>query len=341
MCRQAAEHGQYALHCISPVFMNENLPEGQPVDPAVPHEPAGPTQPADALAHANDAGEGAAAAAEATDAFDAADDAEAGAADLAADAADTATEPAASGPAASPAEVGAALKALFPALFGGGHKPLKLRIQADIQQRAPGRFTKAQLSAFFRRYTGATGYLIALTRAEQRVDLDGQPAGAVSDEHKTAAREELKRRRALREERDAAIEGERHRRAQLLRDYERTTLTLANFCALKGVTQEELPALLEVARKEAAEAPPPRRDDRPRGRPDGRGDGRGEGRRDGRPGGRPGGRPEGGRPAGRADGRPQDGRDRPEGGGGRSDTRRRDDGQRPGPRPSAAPKTPR
>ena len=192
---------------------------------------------------------------------------------------------------AAPAEVAAELKTLFPALFAGGHKPLKLRIQADIQQRAPGRFTKAQLSAFFRRYTGATGYLIALTKAEQRFDLDGQPAGEISEEHKVAAREELKRRRGLREEREAAMEAGRRQRIQLLRDFERTTLTLANFCALKGVAQEELPALLEIARKEAAEMPPPRRDDRPqRGRPEGRpGDrrdgrgGRGEGRPDARP----------------------------------------------------------
>ena len=67
-------------------------------------------------------------------------------------------------PAAAPAvDVTAELKALFPALFAGRPKPVKLRIQADIQERAPGRFSKAQLSAFLRRHTGGTGYLIALT----------------------------------------------------------------------------------------------------------------------------------------------------------------------------------
>ena len=57
------------------------------------------------------------------------------------------------------------LRALFPALFGGAVKPLKLRIQVDIQARAPGRFTKQALSAFFRRHTGSTAYLMAVSKA--------------------------------------------------------------------------------------------------------------------------------------------------------------------------------
>ena len=123
--------------------------------------------------------------------------------------------------------VAAKLKELFPALFGGGAKPLKLRVQADIQERAPGQFTKAQLSAFLRRYTGGTGYLIALTRAKTRFDLDGQPAGELSDEHRNAAQEELTRRRGITEARRAEEDRGRQERAQLLRDFSRTTLTPA------------------------------------------------------------------------------------------------------------------
>lgn len=201
-------------------------------------------------------------------------------------------------PAAPVADATAELKALFPALFTGRPKPVKLRIQADIQERAPGKFSKAQLSAFLRRHTGSTGYLIALTQAKTRFDLDGQPAGEITEEHLVAAREELARRKGLQQERQQ-VEQERHQleaqqrrnRAQLLWDFERTTLTEANFCVLKGVVPEELPGLLEIARKERAEAPPAppreaRRDDRRPGggRPDGRGerrpDQRSEGRRD-------------------------------------------------------------
>jgi sRNA-binding protein len=150
----------------------------------------------------------------------------------------------------SPADCAAQLKQRFPALFGGGFKPLKLRIQADIQQRAPGVFSKQALSAFLRRHTGSTGYLIAMSRASHRVDLDGQRSGEVSEEHRNAAIEELARRRALHQAREEQVEDARRKRAALLRDFETTTLTRTNFCALKGIAPEALDALLETARKE-------------------------------------------------------------------------------------------
>lgn len=196
----------------------------------------------------------------------------------------TATTASAEAATLSPAEVAAQLKALFPALFTGMQKPLKLRIQADIQERAPGKFTKAQLSAFLRRHTGSTGYLIALGKATHRYDLDGQQADELSEEHRLAAREELKRRRGVQQEREALEIQQRHNRAQLLRDFERTTLTEANFCVLKGLSPEELPGLLEIARREAAERPPmepQQREPRP--------DLRRQPRREGGGGGRPGG----------------------------------------------------
>ena len=229
----------------------------------------------------------------------------------------------------SPAACAELLKQHFPALFGGQPKPLKLRIQADIAQRAPGVFSKATMSAFFRRYTGSTGYLIALGKASQRFDLDGQPAGALSDEHRQLARDELARRRQVTRDREQQAQAQqqaqqaelmqaRQARLALLRDFERTTLTLANFCALKGLTPEALTPLLDAARQEAADAPPPRPLDDRRGPPGaGRGEhqnerpntrqndgpnvrpaNRGPGRPNGRPGnpggpGRPGGRPTG------------------------------------------------
>jgi len=195
-------------------------------------------------------------------------------------------------------------------------------------------FSRGTLSAFFRRHTGSTGYLIALTKATQRFDLDGQPAGELSDEHKQAAQAELTRRRQLTREREQAAQAQqraqqreqqradmaqqaeqqqaRLARATLLRDFQRTTLTLANFCALKGMAPEALTPLLEQARKEAAEAPPqqqrpfddrrgpgPRRDDR---RPPQRDGAPAEHGPRGRDGGRPAGGPEGSRAPGR-DGR--------------------------------------
>jgi len=163
-----------------------------------------------------------------------------------------------SAPAAKPAELSPAavaekLKQLAPALFTGGPKPLKLRIQVDIQERAPGVFSKQALSAFFRRHTGSTSYLLAVAKGAQRFDLDGQPAGDITDEHRKVANEELARRRENQQSRRELEEQQRRNRAGLLHDFERTTLTRANFCVLKGVADEELDGLLVIAREEAAQ----------------------------------------------------------------------------------------
>ncbi len=171
----------------------------------------------------------------------------------------------------SPADCARELAERFPALFAGKPKPLKLRIQADIQERAPGVFTRQALSAFLRRHTGSTAYLIALTTLGQRFDLDGQPAGELSQEHRQAAVDELARRRALHAQRREEEQQARRQRANLLRDFETTRLTPANFCALKGIAPESLEALLAVAREEAAQQPPrppaPGRRGPPRGGP--------------------------------------------------------------------------
>ena len=163
-------------------------------------------------------------------------------------------------PELTPAESAQRLKGLFPALFSGAPKPLKLRIQTDIQQRAPGQFTRRVLSAFLHRHTGSTGYLLAITRLGQRFDLDGVAVEPISDEHREAATAELTRRRgnqetrrALEDEQRALLQTQRHNRAGLLRDHASTTLTRANFCVLKGVDPAELDDLLALARREAEE----------------------------------------------------------------------------------------
>jgi ProP effector len=242
-------------------------------------------------------------------------------------AAESEQQPAGGAATMSPAACAEKLKSLFPALFTGPAKPIKLRIQADIQARAPGVFTKAALSGFLRRYTGGTGYLIALTRAPHRIDLDGQPAGEISAEHRQAAADELARRRQVHEGRRQAEEDQRRERAQLLRTFETTTLTKDNFCALKGITPEALDALLAQARQEAEEfarqRPPhaqpggrpdhrgPRPDRRPHGpgqeRSGPRGEHRGDQRRAGAgsPGGAPRGETRNGHPDSRRDGAPR------------------------------------
>ena len=183
-------------------------------------------------------------------------------------------------PELSPAVCAARLAELFPAVFSpGAPKPLKLRIQADVQQRAPGIFTRKALSGFLHRHTTSTAYLKALLNSPQRIDLDGLPAGDVASEHREAAAAELQRRRSLYDarraaEREAQRAGEREaqqaeraahvaaqraravqdeqrrERQALLRAYETSTLSRSNFCALKGVSEAQLEALLAQARQE-------------------------------------------------------------------------------------------
>lgn len=106
---------------------------------------------------------------------------------------------AASRPEPSVSDTARLLAEQFPALFGAGViKPIKLRIQSDIHQRAPGVFTKKALSIFLQRHTTATAYLRALVaEGATRIDLDGQPAGEIAAEHRDAAGVELERRRAI------------------------------------------------------------------------------------------------------------------------------------------------
>ena len=256
-------------------------------------------------------------------------------------------------PELSPAACGARLAELFPALFTapgapGPAKPIKLRIHADIQARAPGVFTKRMLGIFFSRYTTSNAYLKALSIAPHRFDLDGQPAGEIAAEHRQAATDELARRHALAAERRAAqrpaprrdataAEGEpapgarretgperqpgrrpdaaprpaaqplrprrddgprppRHlqrpahatraerpaqareaappaalpadpaqrERAMLLRSYESSPLSKANFCALKGISEAALDAALAQAQAERGERKTPSNSASPR-----------------------------------------------------------------------------
>jgi ProP effector len=205
-------------------------------------------------------------------------------ADAAPPVADADAQPA--GAAAKPAQedCGPQLKKLYPALFSNPPKPLKLRIQADIQARSPGLFTKPQLSAFLRRYTGSHAYLNALVKATHRFDLDGNPGDELSDEHRNAATEELARRRANTQARIALEMEQRANRATLLKEFEANTLPVAEFAAAKGVAEGELEPLIARARKEALEPPPAafNRDRRGPGPQQKRGP-RPQGQRDGRP----------------------------------------------------------
>lgn len=208
----------------------------------------------------------------------------------------------------APAACGALLAQHFPALFGAGRAlPIKLRVQADIQQRVPGVFSRKSLSIFLHRHTTSTPYIKALLNSPHRFDLDGQPAGEVAEEHRAAATAELERRQALIQARRAA---EREAFNAARRAGPRAPVGTG--AATPGPGAEGTAGAAIATGPEGAPGPhhprPPRPPRPPQGPGAARPAARPEGRRDGRPQGRaqgPGeGRTEGQPPSRREDRRP-------------------------------------
>ena len=96
----------------------------------------------------------------------------------------------------------------------GECKPLALKIDAAILARFP-EFDRKTLRAALRMHTASTRYLKAVERASERFDLDGNPAGEVTEEQRAHASATLKERfatvaRQQREKREAEEAERRH-----------------------------------------------------------------------------------------------------------------------------------
>ncbi|THF64120.1 ProQ/FINO family protein [Pseudothauera rhizosphaerae] len=97
-------------------------------------------------------------------------------------------------------------------------RPLAIRIDAVIHERFP-EFSRKALRSALRLHTASTRYLKAVEKGGARFDLDGQPAGEVTEEQRSHASAQLKERfakvaqqqRAQRE----ADEAERRRQQKL------------------------------------------------------------------------------------------------------------------------------
>lgn len=72
-------------------------------------------------------------------------------------------------------------------------QPLALGIHKAIKERVPDIDAK-QLRSAMRVHTASTRYLKALSQAETRFDLDGTPAGEVTDEQRKQASDTLRER---------------------------------------------------------------------------------------------------------------------------------------------------
>ena len=98
------------------------------------------------------------------------------------------------------------------------NKPLALKIDTSILERYPD-LDRKSLRIALRMHTASTKYLKSLERGSERFDLDGKPAGEVTEEQRQHAASTLKERFAAvakqqREKREAD-EAERRRAEKL------------------------------------------------------------------------------------------------------------------------------
>lgn len=89
-------------------------------------------------------------------------------------------------------------------------QPLAIGIHEAIKTRLP-ELVAADLKLALRLHTKSTRYLKAVSMAKERVDLDGNPAGEITEEQRSHAGEMLKGRfRKERERKEAEAAAQRH-----------------------------------------------------------------------------------------------------------------------------------
>jgi ProP effector len=90
-------------------------------------------------------------------------------------------------------------------VFERRRKPLKLKIHLDLQAALNGAITPDELHRALRFYCANEGYLRGTLKGAWRVDLAGNPVGAVTTDEESHAKQKL-----------AAMEAKRMRRKQAL-----------------------------------------------------------------------------------------------------------------------------
>jgi hypothetical protein len=84
------------------------------------------------------------------------------------------------------------LESTFPKVFTfSAPVPLKLRINRDVMPHVPATITKHQAIKALRVFINTRAYRESLLAHSQRFDLNGQPMGKVTDEHREHARKKL------------------------------------------------------------------------------------------------------------------------------------------------------
>jgi len=90
-------------------------------------------------------------------------------------------------------------------VYEGRRRPLKLRIDMDLQAALDGAITPSELHRALRVYCGNEGYLRSTLKGAWRIDLAGNPTGTVTTDEEDNAKQKL-----------AAIEAKRTRRKRAI-----------------------------------------------------------------------------------------------------------------------------
>lgn len=95
-------------------------------------------------------------------------------------------------------------------------QPLAIGIHKAVRERRPD-INAAELRTALQRHTASTRYLKMLANGQQRFDLDGQPAGEVTQEQRDLAVQGLKERFRKGAERARQEQAARERQEKLLK----------------------------------------------------------------------------------------------------------------------------
>ena len=119
----------------------------------------------------------------------------------------------------------------FPAAFPKDYnaiQPLKIGIAADLLLRLGDTVDRKLLNCVLANQTSRDGYLLAVLHGDVRIDLNGNPAGTISDDAKARARQRLaasvQRQQARAVARKAQAEKERRRAEERRRIEEKRRL---------------------------------------------------------------------------------------------------------------------
>src|SRR5262245_4040373 len=130
------------------------------------------------------------------------------------------------------------LAELYPRCFSvyqGRRRPLKIGIHKDILTELDGALTPLELSKALGFYCSNPAYLGRTRKGAERLDLNGEPAGVVTDDEEARAKATLAGIRAKQEARAAAAKALAKPKRLSLAD-----LKAAAVARKQGVSQEEM-----------------------------------------------------------------------------------------------------